>query len=70
MQPGKTNKNMDIKIKTNETVFAKLETRRRALQKISDTVEDDVLLFLASLTEKKDINNKLRNNQFIIRTSL
>jgi hypothetical protein len=61
---------MDIKIKTNETVFAKLETRRRALQKISDTVEDDVLLFLASLTEKKDINNKLRNNQFIIRTSL
>jgi hypothetical protein len=61
---------MDIKIRTNETVFAKLETRRRALQKISDTVEDDVLLFLASLTEKKDINNKLRNNQFIIRTSL
>lgn len=61
---------MDIKIRTNETVFAKLETRRRALQKINDTVEDDVLLFLASLTDKKDINNKLRNNQFIIRSSL
>ncbi len=61
---------MDIKIRTNETEFVKLETRRRALQKINDTVEDDVLLFLASLTDKKDINNKLRKNQLLIRTSL
>lgn len=61
---------MDITIKTNETEYSKLEARRRALQKINDTVEDDVLLFLVSLTNNKDINKKLRNNQRLIRSSL
>ena len=61
---------MDIKIRTNNDDFVKNETRRRALQKISDKIEDDVLLFLAELTDGKDINSKLRKNKLLIRTSL
>lgn len=61
---------MDIKIRTNNNDFVKNETRRRALQKISDKVDDDVLLFLADLSDTKDINNKLRKNKLLIRTSL
>lgn len=70
MLPGKINNNMDIKIRTNNEDFVKNETRRRALQKISDKIEDDVLLFLAELADGKDINNKLRKNKLLIRTSL
>jgi len=61
---------MDIKIRTNTEDYTKNEQRRRALQKISDNIEDDVLVFLAGLAEIKEINKKLRNNKLLIRGSL
>lgn len=70
MQRGNKLKIMDIKIRTASEDFIKNETRRRALQKISDHLEDDVLLFLAELADRKEINKKLRSNKLLIRSSL